>query len=98
MGDLYVAIHIKNIRSSIDETNLYTVEEISFPEVALGTKIDVDTIDGRSGRLRIPEGTQTGSVFKIRGKGMPDIHGRSYGALYVEIRIKTPKKTRNTLF
>ncbi len=92
-GDLYVAIHVKK-HPKFDRrgSNLYTAEEISFPEAALGTKIDVDTIDGRSGRLRIPEGTQTGSVFKIRGKGMPDIHGRGYGALYVEIRIKTPKK------
>ena len=92
-GDLYVEKKKKK-HPKFDRrgSNLYTVKRISFPEAALGTKIDVNTIDGRSGRLRIPEGTQTGSVFKIRGKGMPDIHGRGYGDLYVTIRIKTPKK------
>jgi len=60
--------------------------------MALGTKTDIDSIDGKSGRLKIPDGTQSGSVFKIKGKGMPDLHGRGYGELYVETRIKTPEK------
>ena len=92
-GDLYVAIHIKkHPKFNRQGSNLYTTKNISFTDAALGTKIDVDTIDGKSGRLKIPEGTQSGSVFKIRGKGMPDLHGRGYGDLYVETRIKTPEK------
>ena len=91
-GDLYVQIHVKeHPRFDRHGSDLYTHKEISFPEAALGTKIDVKTIDGQNGRLRIPEGTQNGSVFKIRGKGMPDLHGRGYGDLFVETNVKIPK-------
>ena len=91
-GDLYVQIHIfKHPKFDRHGSDLYVIKEISFPEAALGTKIDVETIDGRNGKLRIPEGTQNGSVFKIKGKGMPDLHGRGYGNLFVEASIKTPK-------
>ena len=92
-GDLYVVVHIKK-HPKFDRrgSNLYTIKKISFPEAALGTRIDVTTINGQYGKLRIPEGTQNGNVFKIRGKGMPDLHARGYGDLFVEIRIKTPKK------
>ncbi len=92
-GDLYVIVHIKKHpkfkRRGLD---LYTVKEITFPEAALGAKIDVETLDGKVEKLKIPEGTQTGEIFKIRGQGMPGLHGRGHGDLYVEIQVKTPKK------
>jgi len=65
---------------------------ISFPEASLGTKIDIETIDGNIEKLRAPGGTQNGEVFRIRKKGMPFLHGRGYGDLYVEIHIDTPRK------
>ncbi len=92
-GDLYIVIHIKkhpkyNRRGS----NLHMVREVSFPEAALGGKIDVETLDGTLGSLKIPEGTQNGDILKIKNKGMPEIHGRGFGDLYIEIHITIPKK------
>ncbi|MDH7516853.1 MAG: molecular chaperone DnaJ [Candidatus Thermoplasmatota archaeon] len=92
-GDLYVFVHIKKhpifTRRGMD---LYMTKEIYFTEAALGTKIDVETINKEIERIRIPEGTQNGDVFKIRGRGMPSLHGRGYGDLYIEIRVVTPTR------
>jgi len=92
-GDLYVTINIKN-HSVYNRrgSNLYVLENISFPEAVLGTKIDVETLDGKIVTLSIPEGTQNGDVFRIGKKGMPYLHGRAYGDLYVKAKIITPKK------
>ena len=95
-GDLYVVVHIKKHplfnRRGLD---LHIIKEVSFPKAALGTKIDVETLDGEIERLRIPEGTQNSDIFKIRGRGMPDLRGRDRGDLYVEISVKTPKNINN---
>jgi molecular chaperone DnaJ len=92
-GDLYIVIHVKKHplfkRRGID---LYTVKEISFPEAALGTKINVETINGKQEYLKIPESTQNNEIFKIKGEGMPALQRRGKGDLYVEIQIETPKK------
>jgi len=91
-GDLYIVIHVKkHPRFERRGNDLYTVKALSFPEAMLGTKIDVDTLDGGSGKLKIPEGTQHGDVFKIRNKGMPYLHGRSFGDLFVQVTIETPR-------
>jgi molecular chaperone DnaJ len=91
-GDLYITIHVKNNqRFHRKGLNLFTRRELTFPEAALGTKIDVETIDGSKGKLKIPEGTQNGEIFKIKNKGMPDLHGRSFGNLYVEVIVRTPR-------
>ena len=91
-GDLYVVVHIKKHpvfnRRGLD---LHMVKEISFTEAALGTKIDVETLSGRIEKLKVPDGTQNGEIFKIRGNGMPGIHGRGHGDLFVEIHVKTPR-------
>jgi len=92
-GDLYVVIHIKgNSIFRRNGANLYISKTISFPEAALGTKIDVETVDGNLGELRVPEGTQNGEVFRINKGGMPYLHGRGNGNLFVEIHVNTPKK------
>jgi len=92
-GDLYVIVHIKKHpqfkRRGLD---LYTVKEITFPEAALGTKTNIQTLNGETETIKIPEGTQNGDIIKIRNQGMPDLHGRNKGDLYVEIKIKTPTK------
>ena len=67
-------------------------KNISFPEAAVGTKIDIETLNGGMEKLKIPEGTQNGDIFKIRGSGMPDLRGHRKGDLYVEIHVTTPKK------
>ncbi len=92
-GDLYVVIHVKK-HSEFNRRghDLHMVKNITFPEAAIGTKIDVDTFNGKVEKLRIPEGTQNGDILKIRGKGMPDLYGRGQGDLYIEINVITPKK------
>jgi molecular chaperone DnaJ len=92
-GDLYIVIHVKrHPKYNRTGSNLHMIKEISYPEAALGGKIDIETIDGSIGSLKIPEGTQNGDILKIRNKGMPELHNRGFGDLYVVIQIKTPKK------
>jgi len=92
-GDLYIVIHIKkHHKYQRRGSNLHMIQDISFPTAALGGKIDVETIDGTIGSLRIPEGTQNGDILKIRNKGMPELNGRGYGDMYAEIHITTPRK------
>ena len=64
---------------------------ISFPQAALGTEIPVPTLDGEY-TLKVPEGTQTGTTFKIRGKGVPVLNGRGRGDLHIEVKVQTPAK------
>jgi len=91
-GDLYISIHVKPHHDFERRgANLYTLKKINLPDAALGTKIEVNTIDEKTGTLKIPEGTQNGTTFKIRGKGMPYLHGRGYGDLFVTVEITTPK-------
>ena len=90
-GDLYIVIHIKDHpRFERRNKDIYTRKQIMYPDAALGTNIDIETLDGFE-TLKIPEGTQNGSLFKLRGKGMPDLRSRGYGDLYVEILVKTPQ-------
>ena len=92
-GDLYIVIHVKkHPRYDRSGSNLYMVRKISFPDAALGAKIDVETIDGSIGTLKIPEGTQNNDILRIKNKGMPELHGRGFGDLFIEIQISTPKK------
>jgi molecular chaperone DnaJ len=64
---------------------------ITFAQAALGTTIEVPTLEGR-GELEIPAGTQSGAVFKMNGKGMPDPRRRGLGDLLVQVAIEVPKK------
>ena len=86
---VHIKKHPRFNRSGLD---LHLVKDITFPEATIGTKIDIETLDGRIEKLRVPEGTQNGDIFKIRGRGMPGLHGRGQGDLYVEIHVKTPTK------
>jgi molecular chaperone DnaJ len=69
--------------------NIHCTVPITVSEAALGTRIDVPTIDGRA-RIRIPPGTETGQKFRLRGKGSPSLRGTVRGDQYVETRIVTP--------
>jgi molecular chaperone DnaJ len=63
---------------------------ISFPQAALGTEIEVPTLGGTC-PLEIPRGIQSGEVLKLKGRGMPDIHGRGRGDQLIEIVVETPR-------
>jgi molecular chaperone DnaJ len=72
-------------------TTYYNETKISFPHAALGTKIDVPTLDGTA-NLKIPSGTQSGTVFRLKGKGITHLRGWGKGDQYVTVVIDTPTK------
>jgi molecular chaperone DnaJ len=71
--------------------DIYRKFNVSFPQAALGATLLVETLEGRE-KLKIPEGTENGTLFKLKGSGMPKIHGSGSGDLYVRIQVKTPKR------
>ncbi len=90
-GDLYVYINIKPHKIfSRNAEDVYCEIPISFVQAALGAKIEAPTIDGKVD-LTIPEGTQSGAVLRIRGKGIPFMHGNERGDEFVTIKVLTPK-------
>jgi len=92
-GDLYIVIHIKkDIKYQRNDADLYMPKTITYPQAALGTKIQVETIGDDVENIRIPEGTEYGDIIRIKNKGMPYLRGRGYGDLYIEIKIETPKR------
>jgi len=91
-GDLYVVLHVKEHPFFEREGNdLRCVIPISFSQAALGTEIKVPTLDGDH-MLKIPEGTQSGTSFRIKNKGIPVLNGHGKGDLFVETHIQTPTK------
>ena len=89
-GDLYVIVHIKeHKRFERRDANLYCTIPVSFAQAALGAEVSVPTLEGEQ-KLRITEGTQSNSVFRLKGKGMPVLGGRGRGDLYVEVNLVTP--------
>jgi len=92
-GDLYVVIHVQEHEFfERQERDLYCHIPISFPQAALGADIPVPTLEGEEETLKIPAGTASGSRFRIRGRGIPEIGGRSRGDLYVTVDVVVPKK------
>jgi molecular chaperone DnaJ len=71
-------------------SDLLSDVEVSFPKAALGTTVNIPTIDGRA-ELKIPPGTQNGTVFKLRGRGLPNMHGWGKGDQFVKMNIGTPR-------
>lgn len=89
-GDLYIKVRVtpdqRFIRKNDDIVSKAT---ISFPEAALGTKIDIETVDGLVS-LKIPEGTQSGKVFILKSRGVPHLRSKGRGDHLVEVTVKTP--------
>ncbi len=91
-GDLYVFIEVaRHPFFRRDGNNLACEVPLNFTTLALGGTIEVPTLDGHEG-FKVPEGTQSGTVFRFRGKGMPDVSGRGKGDLYFTVQAVTPKK------
>ncbi len=90
-GDLYVNIHVRpHPKFKREGSNIISSEQISFSQAVLGDKIDVETVDGEV-RMKIPAGTQSGEVFRIRDKGVPYMQRRGRGDHLVKIIVKIPK-------
>jgi molecular chaperone DnaJ len=91
-GDLYLVLRVKQHAFFERQGNdLYCVVPISYTQAAVGTEIQVPTLEGEQ-TLKIPEGTQSGTVLKLRGKGVPVLNGHGKGNLFVEVRVQTPTK------
>jgi molecular chaperone DnaJ len=89
-GDLYVVIHVQDHAFfEREDHHLFCKVPISFSQAALGAQIEIPTLDGPES-LDIPEGTQSGTRLKIRGKGVPLINGHGRGDLYVSVEVVTP--------
>ena len=90
-GDLYLFISIDN--HSIfkrSEENLYYELPITFSDAALGTTVQVPSIDGGKSKIKIPAGTQHGKQLRLKGKGMPVLRGNNFGDLYIRIITEVP--------
>ena len=74
-----------------DGDDLHCVMPISFPQAALGTELEIETLEGPA-TIKIPEGTQSGREFRLRGKGVPHLNESGKGDLIVEVRVATPTK------
>ena len=91
-GDLYIFLAIKpHPFFQRDGADLYCRVPISMVQAALGGELGVHTLDGGESRVKIPEGTQSGRQFKIRGKGMPVLRARDFGDLYIQANVETPQ-------
>jgi molecular chaperone DnaJ len=89
-GDLYVQIQVKEHEIfTRDGANLYCEVPISFPTACLGGEIEVPTLDGKV-MLKIPAETQTGKLFRLRGKGVKPVRGGAIGDLLCRVQIETP--------
>src|SRR6516225_4333653 len=91
-GDLYVVVHVKEHELFVRQDNDVIIElPVSFPQAALGTEVEVPTLDGKV-KLKIQAGTQSGKVFRLKGKGFPDLHGSGRGDQLVRMVVETPKR------
>ncbi len=91
-GDLYVQVHVREHPIfSRDDSHLYCEVPIAFTTAALGGELEVPTLDGKV-KLKIPEGTQTGKMFRMRGKGVKPVRGGPQGDLICRVVVETPVK------
>ena len=90
-GDLYlfINVHSHDLFKRSDE-NLFFECPVSIADAALGTSIEIPTIDGGKAKIKIPAGTQSGKQFRLRGKGMPYMRGNDFGDLYVQVNTEVP--------
>jgi molecular chaperone DnaJ len=91
-GDLYVVISVReHPLFHRQDKNVLCEVPISFPQAALGAEIEVPTLEGKI-KMKIAAGTQSGAVFRLRGKGAPDLRGGARGDQLVRVVVETPRK------
>lgn len=90
-GDLYIVVNVKKHKYfDRDGRNLHCDAKISFTQAALGTVMEIPTLEGKES-LKIPAGTQPGEVFRIKNKGVKDVHSHRKGDLFVSLTVETPQ-------
>ena len=89
-GDLIVGVRVKpHPQFRRDGTTVLYEQPVSFFQAAMGAELEIPTIDGKV-KYTLPAGTQTGTTFRLRGKGIPELRGRGRGDQYVTIRVQVP--------
>ncbi|PIP13411.1 MAG: molecular chaperone DnaJ [bacterium (Candidatus Stahlbacteria) CG23_combo_of_CG06-09_8_20_14_all_34_7] len=92
-GDIIIVFQqIPNQKFIRENDNLSTEIRISYPEAVLGSEHEITSIDGKTIKLRIPEGTQSGKIFVLKGKGMAELHSSRHGDLFVRVVVDIPKR------
>jgi molecular chaperone DnaJ len=92
-GDLYVVLEVKpHPFFEREGRDLHCSIPISFSQAAMGAEIVIPTLDGGEHKLKIQEGTQSGTTFRVRGKGVPALQSSGKGDMYVKVRVETPRK------
>ena len=91
-GDLYVVVHVKEHPLFVRQDNDVVIEvPVSFPQAALGAELEVPTLEGKI-KLKLPAATQSGKIFRLKGKGFVDLHGYGRGDQLVRIVVETPRR------
>jgi molecular chaperone DnaJ len=91
-GHLYVVVQVQPHEFfRRDGVNLFCEIPVNFTTVALGGEVQVPTLDEPES-VKVPEGTQTGTTLRLRGKGLPDVNGRGRGDLFATVQVQTPKR------
>ncbi|MEB6548042.1 molecular chaperone DnaJ [Heyndrickxia sporothermodurans] len=91
-GDLYVVFHVREHEFfERDGDDIYCEMPITFAQAALGDEIEVPTLHGKV-KLKVPAGTQTGTKFRLRGKGVPNVRGYGTGDQHIHVKVITPTK------
>jgi molecular chaperone DnaJ len=91
-GDLYIFLSIKPHEFfQRDGADIFCRVPISMTTAALGGQIDVPTVDGGKTRVKVPEGSESGKQFRLKGKGMPVLRSKVMGDMYIQVEVETPK-------
>ncbi|HEX2552482.1 MAG TPA: molecular chaperone DnaJ [Microvirga sp.] len=92
-GDLYIFLSLQpHAFFQRDGADLFCRVPISMVTAAIGGEVTVPTIDGSDAKVKVPEGTQSGKQFRLKGKGMPVLRSRDVGDLYIQVVVETPQK------
>jgi molecular chaperone DnaJ len=91
-GDLYIFVSVKpHAFFQRDGADLFCRVPISMVTASLGGEITVPVLDGEEGRVKLPEGTQSGKQFRLKARGMPVLRQRDRGDLYIQVVVETPQ-------
>ncbi|MBW3015481.1 molecular chaperone DnaJ [Candidatus Woesearchaeota archaeon] len=91
-GDLYIVLHqLEHNIFDRDGDDIYVKVPITFTQAVLGDEIEVPTLDGKA-KLKIPAGTQSATLFRMKNKGLPNLRGYGTGSEYVKVFVEVPKK------
>jgi molecular chaperone DnaJ len=94
-GDLYVVLHVTEHEIfKRDGDELICEMPVSFVQAALGTEIEVPTLEGKA-TVKIPAGTQPGAVFRVKGKGVKNLQSHGHGDLHVRVQVEVPTRLNN---